>query len=48
MKKNILLELQKISLAMFRKNFFGIFQGSISAKLEEWHFLNHQKSLLFC
>ncbi|AWI34798.1 class II aldolase and adducin N-terminal domain-containing protein [Helicobacter apodemus] len=47
MKKNILLELQKISLAMFRKNFFGIFQGSISAKLEEGHFLINKKEAIF-
>ncbi len=47
MKKNILLELQKISLAMFRKNFFGIFQGSISAKLEEGHFLINKKEVIF-
>ena len=46
MKKNILLELQKISLAMFRKNFFGIFQGSISAKLEEGHFLINKKEAI--
>ena len=47
MKKNILLELQKISLAMVRKNFFGIFQGSISAKLEEGHFLINKKEAIF-
>lgn len=47
MEKNILLNLQKISLAMFRKNFFGIFQGSISAKLEEGHFLINKKEAIF-
>ncbi|WP_104722152.1 class II aldolase and adducin N-terminal domain-containing protein [Helicobacter mesocricetorum] len=47
MDKNTLLNLQKVSLAMFRKNFFGIFQGSISAKLEEGHFLINKKEAIF-
>ncbi|MDE5602964.1 MAG: class II aldolase and adducin N-terminal domain-containing protein [Helicobacter sp.] len=47
MKKNILPNLQKLSLAMFRRSFFGIFHGSISAKLEEGHFLINKKDAIF-
>ena len=36
-----------ISLSMFRKNFFGIFHGSLSVKLEEGHFLINKKDAIF-
>lgn len=39
--------LKIISLSMFRKNFFGIFHGSISVKLEEGHFLINKKDAIF-
>ena len=43
----ILRSLKTISLAMFRKNFFGIFHGSLSVKLEEGHFLINTKDAVF-
>ena len=39
----IFKNLKTISLSMFRKNFFGIFHGSLSVKLEEGHFLINKK-----
>lgn len=44
--KKILQNLKTISLSMFRKNFFGIFHGSISTKLEEGHFLINKKDAI--
>ncbi|CAM2965761.1 class II aldolase and adducin N-terminal domain-containing protein [Helicobacter burdigaliensis] len=43
----IIRNLKNISLSMFRKNFFGIFHGSISTKLEEGHFLINKKDAIF-
>lgn len=43
----IFKNLKTISLSMFRKNFFGIFHGSISTKLEEGHFLINKKDAIF-
>ncbi|MCI5969026.1 class II aldolase and adducin N-terminal domain-containing protein [Helicobacter sp.] len=43
----ILKNLKTISLSMFRKNFFGIFHGSLSTKLEEGHFLINKKDAIF-
>lgn len=43
----IFKNLKTISLSMFRKNFFGIFHGSISTKLEEGHFLINRKDAIF-
>ena len=45
--EKIFQDLKTISLAMFRKNFFGIFHGSISTKLEEGHFLINKKDAIF-
>ncbi len=45
--KQVLQNLKTISLSMFRKNFFGIFHGSISTKLEEGHFLINKKDAIF-
>ena len=43
----IFKNLKTISLSMFRKNFFGIFHGSLSVKLEEGHFLINKKDAIF-
>ena len=43
----IFKNLKTISLSMFRKNFFGIFHGSLSVKLEEVHFLINKKDAIF-
>ena len=40
-------ELIDLSLSMFRKNFFGIFHGSISAKLEGEKFIINSKDAIF-
>ena len=42
--KNDLIEL---SLSMYRKNFFGIFHGSISSKIEEDKFIINTKDAIF-
>ena len=43
----IFKNLKTISLSMFRKNFCGIFHGSLSVKLEEGHFLINKKDAIF-
>ena len=43
----IFKNLKTISLSMFRKNFFGIFHGSLSVKLEEGHCLINKKDAIF-
>ena len=40
-------ELQHASLSMFRKNFLGIFHGSISAKTEKNRFIINTKDAVF-
>ncbi len=45
--ETILRNLKSISLSMFRKNFFDIFHGSLSTKLEEGHFLINKKDAIF-
>lgn len=45
--EKIIKELQTISLAMFRKNFFGIFHGAISAKLNENKFIINARNAVF-
>lgn len=40
-------ELKKVALSMFRKNFIGIFHGSISAKIKENQFLINKKNAIF-
>lgn len=40
-------EIQKISLSMFRKGFFDIFHGSISAKIAQDKFLINKKNAIF-
>ncbi|MBO7370180.1 MAG: class II aldolase/adducin family protein, partial [Campylobacter sp.] len=39
--------LQDISLSMFRKSFFGIFHGSISAKVEDNQFMINKEDTIF-
>jgi len=46
-KKVIQEQLQKISLSFFRKDFFGIFHGSISAKTENSRFLINTCDAIF-
>ena len=40
-------EIKQTSLAMFRKNFFGIFHGSISAKISQDRFIINKKDAIF-
>lgn len=40
-------QLRRISLSMFRKNFFGVFHGSISAKVEQNKFIINKKDTIF-
>jgi L-fuculose-phosphate aldolase len=47
MYTDIKKELIELSLSMFRKNFFGIFHGSISAKLEGEKFIINTKDAIF-
>ncbi|NCO01136.1 MAG: hypothetical protein GW906_04850 [Epsilonproteobacteria bacterium] len=46
-KSNLLHQLSTLSLSMFRKDFFGIFHGSISAKTESNRFLINTKEAIF-
>ncbi len=39
--------LSKVSLSMFRKNFFGVFHGSISAKIEYNRFVINKRDAIF-
>lgn len=45
--KHSINELKKISLSMFRKNFFGVFHGSISARIERNQFLINKQNAIF-
>ncbi|MGP1580225.1 MAG: class II aldolase and adducin N-terminal domain-containing protein [Wolinella sp.] len=45
--QKLISELGKISLSMFRKNFFGVFHGSISAKLGDNRFLINKRDAIF-
>lgn len=45
--EELFLDLNKVSLAMFRKNFFGIFHGSISARLEQDTFVINTRQAVF-
>ncbi|MDR0468252.1 MAG: class II aldolase and adducin N-terminal domain-containing protein [Campylobacteraceae bacterium] len=40
-------EIKQISLSMFRKNFLGIFHGSISAKVSQDRFIINKKDAIF-
>ncbi|MCR4941777.1 MAG: class II aldolase and adducin N-terminal domain-containing protein [Campylobacter sp.] len=45
--KNSAQALKKVSLAMFRKNFIGVFHGSISARIEGNQFLINKQNAIF-
>jgi len=45
--KNIVQHLSDISLTLFRKNFFGIYHGSISKKLDHHNFVINRKEAIF-
>lgn len=45
--KEILQDMQKVSLAMFRKNYFGIFHGSISTRTDGDRFLINTSEAIF-
>ncbi len=47
MDKFIVKELEKISLSMFRTGFFGIFHGSVSAKIENNKFIINKRNAIF-
>ncbi|MEA3498813.1 MAG: class II aldolase and adducin N-terminal domain-containing protein [Campylobacterota bacterium] len=45
--KNFVKHLSDISLALFRKNFFGIYHGSISKKIDHNSFIINKKEAIF-
>jgi L-fuculose-phosphate aldolase len=47
MYEHLVSELTKVSLSMFKKNFFGIFHGSISTKLDSDKFLINSRRAIF-
>jgi L-fuculose-phosphate aldolase len=47
MQNYLVNELNEISLSMFRKNFFGIYHGSISARTEQNKFIINKKNAIF-
>ena len=46
-RQHLKQKLSRLSLAMFRKDFFGIYHGSISAKTESSRFLINTKEAVF-
>ena len=46
-KSNLKSRLSSLALSMFRKDFFGIYHGSISAKTESNRFLINAKEAIF-
>ncbi len=46
-KEIVKKQLQKFSLSLFRKDFFGIYHGSISAKTDNGRFMINTKDALF-
>jgi len=47
MDSKLIQQMCDISLSMFRENFFGVFHGSISAKLENNRFVINKKDAIF-
>ncbi len=45
--KFLINEMQEIALSMFRKNFLGIFHGSISARAEQNRFIINKRDAIF-
>lgn len=46
-KIQITKDIKNVALAMFRKNFLGVFHGSISAKIEKNRIIINKKSAIF-
>ena len=46
-RENLKSQLSKLALSMFRKDFFGIYHGSISAKTESNRFIINTKEAIF-
>ena len=44
--KHLIDEIKHISLSMFNKNFFGVYHGSISARVSKSAFLINKKSII--
>ena len=44
--KHLIDEIKHISLSMFNKNFFGVYHGSISARVSKHGFLINKKSII--
>ncbi len=47
MQKYLLEDLKHVSLSMFRKDFIGIFHGSLSARIEQDKFFINKKDTIF-
>jgi L-fuculose-phosphate aldolase len=47
MEETIIDKLRRVSLSLFRQNFFGIFHGSISARIELNKFIINKKEAIF-
>ncbi|MGE4295847.1 MAG: class II aldolase and adducin N-terminal domain-containing protein [Campylobacterales bacterium] len=47
MEQTLVNKLCRVSLSLFRKNFFGIFHGSISARVELSKFLINKREAIF-
>ena len=47
LEKHLINELKSVSLSMFRKDFLGIFHGSISAKIENNNFIINKSNSIF-
>jgi L-fuculose-phosphate aldolase len=45
--KHLLEEIQSVSLSMFRKNFFGVYHGSMSARTSANTFVINKKEAIF-
>ena len=43
----MLNDIKKVSLSMFRKNFFGVYHGSISARTDINSFVINKKEAIF-
>jgi L-fuculose-phosphate aldolase len=46
-ERHLIEEIQHVSLSMFRKNFFGVHHGSISARVNAQSFLINTKEAIF-
>ena len=45
--RHLIEAIQQVSLSMFRKNFFGVYHGSISARIDTGSFLINKKEAIF-